>query len=237
MITHLTTLTLVSSVAPGPVARSAARAGSAAKTSLATATTKLDKCLPSALCSCTCMSNPLYPSTPVRFSWYCIVYSLCNTSQPVPCFSTFGVRVICSTSSPVDEPFQSLSRENHLSVSYICHTFFRVSGYTSREMIPLLRSCCLSTLTLGLMELVSTCFSYPDVFLISMPNFAIVGHHKPRSGESGGCLSRYAPIHPGGFHLARSDLCSFADVSGHWYVHSLFIWTPSLTGCIIHRHY
>ena len=35
---------------------------------------------------------------------------------------------------------------------------------------------------------------------------------KPRSGEPGGCLSRYAPIRPGGFRLARSDLCSFADV-------------------------
>jgi len=42
-----------------------------------------------------------------------------------------GIRVVYATSLSLGEQFQSLFRENHLSVSSICHAFLRVSGYTS----------------------------------------------------------------------------------------------------------
>lgn len=131
------TRTLASSVGLGLAARSAARAGSVAKTSPATATTKSDKRIPvCVLFLYAYVQFPPLPSMSTRFSYRHAVYSLCDTSQPASCSSTSGVRVVCSTSSPLDEQFQSLSRESHLSVSYICHTFFRVSGYTSRETTP-----------------------------------------------------------------------------------------------------
>ena len=40
------------------------------------------------------------------------------------------------TSLPLGEQFQSLCREHHLSVSFICHTFLRVSGCTLRVTTP-----------------------------------------------------------------------------------------------------
>lgn len=140
----------VSSVDPDPAARNVARVGSIAKKGLATATTRSDKRDPSALCF-------------VCFT----LRAIFRSSRRAP--ARFGIRVVYATSLPPDEQFQSLFRENHLSVSSICHTFLRVSGYTSQVIVPPFgRSLAFSTLTPGIESLVNPplCFCFPFTFTL-----------------------------------------------------------------------
>jgi len=81
----------------------------------------------------------------------------------------FGIRVVYATSLPLDEQFQSLSRENHLSVSSICCTFLRVSGYTSRVTAP--RSETVVHNRLSLLGIESLVISYQPSFLCFLSLF------------------------------------------------------------------